>query len=676
MGTRHSTPAKDNGLPPTGWTRWRRLLLGQPHDVKDSKLAQKLALIAFLAWVGLGADGLSSSAYGPEEAFRQLGSHTYLAVLLALASAVTVFVISYAYSRIIEHFPHGGGGYVVATELLGKNAGVVSGCALLVDYVLTITVSVAGGGDAVFSVLPLACQPYKLPVEFGAIVLLTVMNLRGVKESVAPLVPIFLTFLATHAILIGGGILMHVGDVPAVARGIQTGFREGAAQLGIWGMFVLFLKAYSLGGGTYTGIEAVSNGVGIMREPRVETGKRTMAYMATSLALTAAGLIMCYLLFRVQPVEGRTLNAVLADEFAGKFHLGTWPVGHWFAVLTMLSEAVLLLVAAQTGFIDGPRVMANMAVDDWLPRRFALLSERFTIQNSVLVIGVAATALLAYTGGHIGILVVMYSINVFATFSLSETGMVRFWITHRAKHPDWRKHLPIHVIGLVLCFSILCMMLTMKLPEGGWITLAITLFCIALCFAIRRHYRRIGRSIREIERTLEDATAIAPPGPAREFDPAKPTAVILVGGYARLGIHCLLTIMRTFPETFRNAVFLSVGVIDSEFFKGAERLEALEKHTQANLARYLELAGKLGIPARTAYRIGTDVVESVSALCLEQAQQYPRAVFFAGEVVFNEPRWFDRLLHNDTSYAIQRRLRFAGLPVVILPVRLLRQPRR
>jgi amino acid transporter len=649
------------------------VLLGKPRDVKDSGLAHKLALVAFLAWVGLGADGLSSSAYGPEEAYRQLGEHTYLAILLAGATALTVFIISYAYSRIIEHFPHGGGGYVVASELLGPKLGVVSGCALLVDYVLTITVSIASGGDAVFSVLPSGFHQYKLPVEFGAIALLTVMNLRGVKESVAPLVPIFLTFLVTHAILIVGGIGSHLGNVPAVAHGIHTGFHDGAMQLGKWGMFVLFLRAYSMGGGTYTGIEAVSNGVGIMRDPKVETGKRTMTYMAASLALTAAGLIMCYLLFRVQPVEGKTLNAALVEQLAGGFHVGSWAVGHWFAVVTIVSEAVLLLVAAQTGFIDGPRVMSFMAIDSWLPRRFASLSERFTVQNGVLLIGLAATALLAYTRGHIGILVVMYSINVFATFSLSETGMVRFWIRHRKTDPQWKRHLPIHATGLVLCFSILCVMLSMKLMEGGWITLAITFVCIALCFAIHRHYQGVARRVREVEQSLEEVALESPDEAVREFDPKKSTAVILVGGYARLGIHCLLQIFRTFPETFRNVIFVSVGVIDSEYFKGAEHLEALEKNTQKNLARYIEVAHKLGIPARSVYRIGTDVVEEASQLCLELAKQNPRAVIFAGEVVFDEPRWFDGLLHNDTAYAIQRRLRFAGVTVVILPVRLRRK---
>lgn len=147
---------------PTLIDKIRRRLIGAPHDIQDTPLFRKLSLIPVLAWIGLGADGLSSSAYGPEEAFKTLGEHTYLAIFLALATALTVFIISYAYSRIIEHFPHGGGGYVVATHTLGEKAGVISGCALLVDYMLTITVSIAACADALFSFLPMEFHEFKI----------------------------------------------------------------------------------------------------------------------------------------------------------------------------------------------------------------------------------------------------------------------------------------------------------------------------------------------------------------------------------------------------------------------------------------------------------------------------------------------------------------------------------
>src|SRR5258707_241596 len=200
--------------PPTGWQKVKRVILGGPKDVQDPQLFHTLSLAAFLAWVGLGADGLSSSSYGPEEAFKNLGEHQYLAVFLALLTAFTVIIIAAAYSRIIEHFPFGGGGYVVASRLIGPRAGLVSGSALLVDYVLTITTSIASGGDAVFSSLPHSLQSLKLPVEYAVIGLLTVLNLRGVKESVRTLVPVFLVFLLTHAVMIVGSLFFHLG--PAV----------------------------------------------------------------------------------------------------------------------------------------------------------------------------------------------------------------------------------------------------------------------------------------------------------------------------------------------------------------------------------------------------------------------------------------------------------------------------
>src|SRR3954471_5996927 len=167
--------------------RVRRTIFGKPRDIHDSRVFHHLSLIPFLAWVGLGADGLSSSAYGPEEAWKSLGQHTYLAVLLALVTAVTVVIISAAYRGIIEAFPHGGGGYVVASKLLGRSAGVISGSALLVDYILTITVSIAAAGDVIFSFLPPGMAGMKLPVEVGFIASLTALNIRGVKESAVAL---------------------------------------------------------------------------------------------------------------------------------------------------------------------------------------------------------------------------------------------------------------------------------------------------------------------------------------------------------------------------------------------------------------------------------------------------------------------------------------------------------
>jgi hypothetical protein len=643
----------------------KRLLFGRPRDLTDQSVFHRLALVPLLAWIGLGADGLSSSSYGPDEAFRTLGPHTYLAVGLAFLTTVTVLIIAAAYSRIIEEFPQGGGGYVVATKLLGEHAGVVSGCALLVDYMLTITVSVAAAGDAMFSMLPLAWHGWKLPSEVFFIAGLVTLNLRGVRESVLALAPIFLLFVITHLGLLIGGIVAHLPEVPATARAISADFHAGLGTLRVGGMLWLFIHAYSLGGGTYTGIEAVSNGLPIMREPRVRTGQRTMLYMSVSLAATAAGLLICYLLWRVVPTEGKTMNAVLVERVAAGL-----PLGHVFIVLTLFAEGALLIVAAQAGFIDGPRVLANMAVDSWVPRRFAALSERLTTANGVVLMGAVSLAALLYTHGDVRRLVVMYSINVFLTFSLSMAAMTHLWLRIRTGRPHWKRKGALFVAAFLLCATVLVTTLTQKFTEGGWLTVLGTGTAIVLCVVIRRHYRTVSAKLTrlyvELERMKVPETAT--PGTSK-LDPRRPTAALLVGAYSGVGLHSLLNVFRAFPGFFKNVVFLSVGVVDSGAFKGEHAVEHLRESTERTLDKYVAYAHKLGVPATYRVALGTDAVDEAEQLCQTVAREFPTVTFFAGQLVFGREAWYQRILHNDTAFALQRRLQWAGKTMVILPAR-------
>jgi amino acid transporter len=658
-------------VPESTTQRLKRALLGAPRDIRDPRTYHHISLIALLAWVGLGADGLSSSAYGPDEAFRALGQHHYLAVTLAIATTLTVSIIALAYAQIIKRFPFGGGGYVVATKLLGPRFGVVSGSALLVDYVLTISVSIAAGGDAVFSFLPQQFAPFKLGVEAVVIGLLVVLNLRGIKESVTALAPIFGLFLITHAILISGGIASHAFEVPRVVGEVRGGFQTGLATIGLGGMFAIFVRAYSMGAGTYTGIEAVSNGLMIMREPKVETAKRTMLYMGVSLAVTAGGILVCYLLFHVAPESGKTLNAVLAERFADAWRPGGWPIGHVFVMVTLVAEAALLFVAAQAGFIDGPRVMSNMAADSWLPHRFAQLSDRLTMQDGVLLMGATSLATLFYTRGDITHLVTMYSINVFVTFSLSQASMVRYWIGRRGD-AGRKRGLMIHGVALILCLGILVGTVYEKGEQGGWVTIVVTSLVIGLCFLIRRHYLKVQSNLRRLNEIM-NALPAHPVGEHSKLDPKLPTAVMLVGGYTGLGIHALLTVQRLFPNHYKNFLFVSVGVIDSATMKGVEEVEHVRQHTEEGLKRYVDLARRLGLAADYRMAVGTEAVAEAEKLCLEVAREFPRAIFFAGKLVFEQEKWFQRLLHNETAYQLQRRLQFAGLNAMVLPVRVIEQ---
>jgi amino acid transporter len=626
-----------------------------------------MSLIAFLAWVGLGADGLSSSAYGPEEAFRALGEHTYLAIALAIMTAVTVLILSASYRNIIDEFPHGGGGYVVASHFLGAKAGVISGCALIVDYILTITVSIAGGGNAVFSFLSPSVHHWKLPAEYATIVLLIVLNLRGVKESVEILLPIFLVFLVTHALLIGGAFFTHLDSIPQVASQVSGGFSTGLATLGWTGMLLLFFRAYSLGGGTFTGIEAVSNGLQIMREPQAETGKKTMTYMAVSLAVTASGILVAYLLLHTQPMAGKTMNALLSEAVFDRWSVAGVNLGSWLVPVTMVSEGMLLFVAAQAGFIDGPRVMANMAVDSFLPHRFAALSERLTMQNGVLLMGGSALAMLFYTKGDIHTLIVMYSINVFLTFTLSQLSMTKLWLRRR-DHPKRPRSLALHLIALVMCMTILAITVFEKFGHGGWLTVLITALFVVLCFGIKAHYDGVRSGLRKLDEILGSLTIRGEPnhGP---LDPNAPTAVQLVNGFSGLGVHTLLSTLRFFPGLYKQFVFVSVAVVDSGSFKGKEEVDALQLRTEEDVAKYVQLARGLGFPAEGVTNVGTEVLDEATELCTGVARRYPKATIITGRLVFRREHVFQGLLHNETPKMIQQRLQWLGVPMVILPIR-------
>jgi hypothetical protein len=648
--------------------RLRSLLLGGRRNVLDPRIHHQLALVAFFAWVGLGSDGLSSSSYGPEEAFLALGSHTHLALYLTVAMVLTVFLISASYTQIIELFPSGGGGYLVATKLLGEKPGLVSGGALVVDYVFTIAISVASGVDALFSFLPATYAQYKVPAEVAVVVGLTGLNLRGLKESVTVLMPIFVAFVVTHFALILYGILTHVHDFGPLLAATAADTNAAQSELGMLGVMALFLKAYSLGGGTFTGIEAVSNSTGILREPRVETGKKTMAYMAASLAFTAGGILLCYLLNDVSHEPGRTLNASLWSTLTNDWVVGGVAIGTAVVVFTLLSEGALLFVAAQTGFVAGPATLAAMAVDQWVPKRFAHLSERLVTQNGILAMGAAAALTLLYTQGSVKILVVMYSINVFLTFTLSQAGMVRHWWDVRRVEAHWRRRILLASLGTLVTGGILITTSVIKFSHGGWLTLAVTGAFILVCVAVRAHYHRVRGVLSSLDETLQDL-----PMPAREnapeLAPDGPTAVVLVESYAGLGIHTLLSVQRMFPRHFKNFVFVSVGLVDSGQFKGTEAMKALESKVQDSLERYVELAQRMGYYAEYRFTLGTDLIEELEQICHDLQKEFRRSIVFAGQLVFQRENLLTRTLHHETAFSIQRRLQFAGIQVIILPIR-------
>lgn len=645
-------------------------MFGNPRDPFDKETRKHISLVAFLAWVGLGADGISSSCYGPEEAFLALGTHEELAIYLAIATAITVFIISYAYTQVIELFPNGGGGYRVATRLLGKHAGLVSGSALIIDYVLTISISVASGIDAVFSFLPLDWTVAKLPMELMLVVLLAILNLRGMKESIKFLLPIFLGFIITHIFLIFYGIIAHHYGLAELVPHAVAETTELKDSLGWVFVLSLFLKAFSMGGGTYTGLEAVSNNVNTLSEPRVRTAKLTMFMLATSLAFTAAGIIMLYLLWGVNKVEGQTLNATTFYIITETWNYGDIEMGKFLVPLVLLLEAGLLVVAANTGFLAGPNVVANMASDEWMPKSFSSLSSRLVVKNGILFMAVAAIATLLITGGSVHVLVVLYSINVFITFSMSLLGLSVYWVRSRRRKPHWRGKFIISSIGFVLCFSILLITTFEKFYEGGWVTLLITSIFIVAGLIIKGMYRQLKMRLMQKEMHFYGYDIAPSIDPLNGVDKSAATAAIIVDQTFGSGMNCLLEIKKLFPGIFKNFIFVTVGEVDSNTFREERKWRDMRRRTKMILRKYKNYCNANGRFAKAYVGYGTDIVEKLSQLTDRVAKDYPNTVFFGTKFIFDNENIFTQILYNHVPYIMQRRLHVKGLNMVILPMKI------
>lgn len=647
----------------------REIILGKALDPMKSETRHSMALVAFLAWVGLGADGLSSSSYGPEETFRALGAHTHLGLYMAIATAVTVFIIALAYNQVIELFPTGGGGYRVATKLVGPYLGLVSGAALILDYVLTIAISIASGVDALASFLPLGFQPYKLWAEGFFIAVMIVMNLRGLKEAIQILLPIFLGFVATHLVLIVYGIVAHASHLPQLVPNTIAETTSLAGSIGWTSVAGMLLLAYSQGGGTYTGLEAVSNNVNLLAEPRVRTGKITMIYMALSLAFTAGGIILLYLLWDAQPVPGQTLNASTFKAIIESMGLGGPVLNQVVLAVVLAFEAGLLFVAANTGFLGGPSVLSNMATDSWVPHQFRYLSSRLVTQNGILVMGIAALAILFWTGGQVTLLVVLYSISVFLTFAISLFGLCVYWWRNRREHDvPWVRRFLLSLLGFIICAGILAVLLVERFTQGGWATVLIIAAIASLCILVRNHYRETKEAIHSVDTVFASQPFGPHTGPV-EPDPNAQTAVFIVGTSRGGGLHALLWVQRMFPGHFKNFLFVNARTVDAHVYGGEGAMEKMRHDAAETLEFFVDFCHSHGMASASYIGFGTDAVEEITRMCERINNEFPNSIFFTSKLVFASDNWLTRLLHNQAALAVQRRLHLEGLQMVILPMK-------
>jgi hypothetical protein len=392
-----------------------------------------------------------------------------------------------------------------------------------------------------------------------------------------------------------------------------------------------------------------------------------MLYMALSLAFTAGGIILLYLLWDTRPVEGQTLNAVAFGAIIDSFGWETG-VSQGALVVVLALEAGLLFVAANTGFLGGPAVLSNMAADSWVPHQFRYLSTRLVTENGVLMMGVASLLILLWTGGSVATLVVLYSVSVFLTFAVSLFGLCLYWAGRRTGN-NWLGRLALSTTGFVVCAVILTVLLANKFMEGGWFAILIVGAIIAACMRIRSHYDETKAQLKRLDADfsgIQFGSIAKPPKP----DPDKPTAAFLVGSSRGGGLHALLWVQRMFPDHFRNFIFVNARTVDSQSFGGREDLAAMKVEANASLSYFVNYCNSKGWAAKSYLSFGTDPIDEFTQLAERVLKEFPNAVFFTSKLIFDRENWLTRLLHNQAAMALQRRFHLRSMQMVILPMKL------
>ncbi|MGY0005482.1 APC family permease [Micromonospora sp. I033] len=470
-------------------TRLRRALFGPPLSSAAVLYERMRKLVALPV---LSSDLLSSVAYGPEAmlAVLVLAGTGALGSSLPLAAVLVVLMIAVgaSYRQTIHAYPHGAGSYVVAGDNLGSFAGLAAAAGLMVDYVLTVAVSVAAGVNAVTSALP-ALAPATVPLGVLVIAVLLAANLRGVRTAGNIFV------LPTYAFVVAVLALLVVGYARAAGRGFAPApppSLPAAEGLGL----LLVLRAFSSGAVSMTGIEAVSNAVPAFRPPEWRNARATLGWMVFLLVLLFAGLTGLIRLEGLVPVPGETMLSQL-----GRL---TFPTGPWYPLLQVATTLILLL-AANTAFNGFPRLLFFMARAGHAPRRFLHMGDRLAFSNGMAALAVAAAAVFVAFGGHTESLIPLYAVGVFLAFTLSQAGMVVHW--RRRRGPGWRRRLAVNGVGATLSGLVLLTAAVSKFTEGAWVVVVAVPLLVLLFRRIHRHYT-----------TLHHALALHPPAPP----PAEP----------------------------------------------------------------------------------------------------------------------------------------------------------
>ncbi|WP_019786452.1 APC family permease [Streptococcus sobrinus] len=494
--------------------RLKALFIGDPlistNEGDDTHLLSKKQALAMLS-----SDALSSIAYGPEQIILILVAVSPLAIWWSLPIGLMVLVLlaslTISYQQVIHAYPKGGGAYVVSSENLSPSWGLIAGGSLLVDYMLTVAVSVSSGADAITSAFPVI-KEHNLAISVVLVLVLMVMNLRGLRESARSLmIPVYLFIVSILFLLLYGSYQIIVGHLPYMATA-----HIGQSVSGV--SMILLLRAFTSGSASLTGVEAISNAVPFFKKPKEKNASATLGFMALILGLMFAGITFLNFWLGILPSQHVTVLAQIAKTVYGNSVLG-----NVFFYIFQLATAFILAVAANTGFSAFPMLSFNMAKNKYMPHLFMEKGARLGYSNGIITLALGAIALLFIFNGSTERLIPLYTIGVFIPFALSQTGMVIHW-RQTLKHGYLGRSLA-NILGALICYGIILILLVFRLGDI-WPFFPIIIALLGLFNAIKRHYSNVAMQLR----ITEGAKAIPYQGN---------TVLVLVGNMTKASIPAI-----------------------------------------------------------------------------------------------------------------------------------------
>ena len=586
----------------------KRLFIGKPLKSAEND-EHKLSRFAALAL--LSSDALSSIAYGTEQIVVVLVTLSAAAIWYSLPIAAFVIILlislTLSYRQIINAYPHGGGAYVVSSENLGRNAGLLAGGSLLVDYMLTVAVSVSAGAEAIISAIP-ALYGHQVAISIGIVILITLMNLRGLRESASFLMLPVYSFIAIITLLIVVGLFKIVtGAQPLNATALP-----GAVVPGI--SIALVLRAFSSGSSSLTGVEAISNAVPFFKKPRAKNAAGTLALMATILGFFFVGITFINYWYGIVPKEEVTVLSQIGKAVFGQNIL---------YYLLQFATALILAVAANTGFSAFPVLAYNLAKDKFMPHMYMDRGDRLGYSNGILTLAAGSIVLLLIFQGSTERLIPLYSIGVFIPFALSQSGMVVKW---RKETKNWLPKSIANIVGAFISFAIIAILFIYRLGDI-WPFFIIMPVLIYAFYRVNTHYKNVAEQLR-----LEDGAQL------HEFDGN--TVIVLVGNVTKANVGAL-----NYARSIGDYVVAMHVSMDENVEKEKEIQEEFKKH-------FPDV--RLSIVHSSYRSLQNPILRYVDLVSKNATKHNYSTTVLVPQFVPNK-RW-QNILHNQTSLRLRIRL--------------------